>query len=392
MSPTDSPTVMHLIDTGGPGGAETVFSQLASQLGQRGTHSLPIIPYEGWLSAQLRTLELQPQLLRAKGSLNIKYLLALVAAARQNRVRLIHTHLLGSAVYGALVGLLTHTPVISIIHGPTDLRSIGKLASLKRWLLLHGCSALVAVSTSTREALMGFGVPSESILLIRNGVDTDKYSPPPVGEPRSGGLRTELGLQPDELLIGAVGNIRAPKSYEVLLKAAALVAAQVPRCRFAIVGQGNETALQPLLKLRDSLGLEQRCHFLGFRQSGPALYRNFDVFVSSSRSEGLSLAFLEAMASGLPVVATRSGGPQEVIEPEVSGVLVPVEDPAALAEGLRRTLMAADFRAKLGVAARERVVASFSLESVLKEYGRLYAQLLPKTLKGPSGRNSSREA
>ncbi|HEY0340554.1 MAG TPA: glycosyltransferase family 4 protein [Steroidobacteraceae bacterium] len=379
MSPVDVPTVMHLIDTGGPGGAETVFSQLASQLGRRGTRSLPIIPYEGWLSGQLRTLELQPQLLRAKGSLNIKYLRALVAAARANRVRLIHTHLLGSAVYGALVGLLTRTPVIAVIHGPTDLRSIGKLAAIKRWLLLHGCSALVAVSTSTREALMGFGVPAESILLIRNGVDTDEYSPPPAGEPRSGDLRAELALQPGELLVGAVGNIRAPKSYDVLLRAAALVAVQVPRCRFAIVGQGDESALQPLLALRNSLGLEQRCHFLGFRQSGPALYRNFDVFVSSSRSEGLSLAFLEAMASGLPVVATRSGGPQEVIEPEVSGVLVPIEDPAALAEGLRRTLVDVDFRSRLGIAGRERVVASFSLESVLREYARLYEKLLPKT-------------
>jgi glycosyltransferase involved in cell wall biosynthesis len=372
------PTVMHLIDTGGPGGAETVFSQLASQLGQRGTRSLTIIPGEGWLAGQLRTLQLQPLLLRAKGSLNIRYLWSLVAAARHNRVGLIHTHLLGSAVYGALVGLLTGTAVISVIHGPTDLRSIGKLASFKRWLLLHGCSALVAVSTSTREALMGFGVPPESILLIRNGVDTDKYSPPPAGEPRAGELRAELGLQPDQLLIGAVGNIRAPKSYDVLLKAAALVAAQVPRCRFAIVGQGDETAMQPLLQLRDSLGLEDRCHFLGFRQSSPALYRNFDVFVSSSRSEGLSLAFLEAMACGLPVVATRSGGPQEVIEPEISGVLVPIEDPTALAEGLRRTLVDAGFRSRLGVAARKRVVASFSLESVLKEYTSLYEKLLPQ--------------
>jgi glycosyltransferase involved in cell wall biosynthesis len=385
MSPTTSesrgqaqgPTVMHLIDTGGPGGAETVFSQLASQLGQRGTQSLAIIPGEGWLSGQLRTLHLQPLLLRAKGSLNIRYLWSLVAAARHNRVRLIHTHLLGSAVYGALVGLLTGTAVISVIHGPTDLRSVGKLASFKRWLLLHGCSALVAVSTSTREALMGFGVPPESILLIRNGVDTDKYSPAPAGEPRTE-LRAELGLQPDELLIGAVGNIRAPKSYDVLLKAAALVAAQVPRCRFAIVGQGDATAMQPLLQLRDSLGLQDRCHFLGFRQSSPVLYRNFDVFVSSSRSEGLSLAFLEAMACELPVVATRSGGPQEVIEPEDSGVLVPIEDPAALAEGLRRTLADTDFRRKLGVAARKRVVASFSLESVLKEYASLYERLLPR--------------
>jgi glycosyltransferase involved in cell wall biosynthesis len=362
---------MHLIDTGGPGGAETVFSQLAWRLGQRGTRSLTIVPREGWLSGQLRTLQLQPLLLDAKGSLNIKFLRALIATARGNGVRLIHTHLLGSAIYGALVGLLTGTPVISVVHGPTDLRSVGKLPAFKRWLLKHGCSALIAVSTSTRDALVAFGIHPESIRLIRNGVDTDKYSPG-----RASALRTELGLQPDELLIGAVGNIRAPKSYDVLLRAAALVVARFPRCRFAIVGEGDENAMRPLLQLRDSLGLEAHCHFLGFRQSSPDLYRNFDVFVSSSRSEGLSLAFLEAMASGLPVVATRSGGPQEVIEPDISGVLVPIEDPLTLADDLVRTLTDAELRSRMGTAGRARVVDSFSLEAVLREYAGLYDKFL----------------
>ena len=365
-------TVMHLIDTGGPGGAETVFAQLAQRLGQHATRTLTIVPREGWLSEHLRSLQIEPQILAARGSLNVGYLWKLIRTARRHRVQLIHTHLLGSAVYGALVGLVTRTAVIAVLHGPTDLRSLGRLASLKRWLLTHACSAVVAVSSSTREALVAFGLRPEAITLICNGVDTDRYSP---GHAQD--LRVELGLQPGELLIGAVGNIRAPKSYDVLLKAAALVVNRVPRCRFAIIGEGDQTAMQPLLQLCASSGLEEHCHFLGFRKSTPELYRNFDVFVSSSRSEGLSLAFLEAMASGLPVVATRSGGPQEVVEPDVSGVLVPVEDPAALANGLQRTLEDSQLRARLGVAARERVVASFSLESVLQQYRGLYEKLLP---------------
>ncbi|MDB6091115.1 MAG: hypothetical protein JWN85_3899, partial [Gammaproteobacteria bacterium] len=193
---------------------------------------------------------------------------------------------------------------------------------------------------------------------------------------RAADLRAELGLRTGELLIGAVGNIRTPKAYDVLLKAAAAVLGRLPECHFAIIGQGDEAALQPLLQARATLGIDARCHFLGFRKSTPDLYRNFDVFVSSSRSEGLSLAFLEAMATGLPVVATRSGGPQEVIEPDVSGVLVPIEDPAALADGLQRTLQDASFRARLGAAARQRVVDSFSLESVLRQYATLYDKLL----------------
>ena len=106
------------------------------------------------------------------------------------------------------------------------------------------------------------------------------------------------------------------------------------------------------------------------------LYRSLDVFVSSSRSEGLSLAFLEALATGLPVVATRSGGPQEVIEPDVAGVLVPIEDPAALAQGLLRVVGDRELRDRLGAAARQRVFEAFSLEAVLQQYARLYDKLL----------------
>ena len=366
------PTVMHLIDTGGPGGAETVFAQLASRLGE-GTHTLTVVPREDWLSSQLRSLQIQPVILAARGSLNISYLWSLIGLARRHRVRLIHTHLLGSAIYGALVGMLTRTAVIAVIHGPTDLRKLGRLAGVKRWLVRHACSAVVAVSTSTREALLAFGLPPDSITLIQNGVDTDRYTPG-----RDTALRDELGVGPGQLLVGAVGNIRTPKAYDVLLQAAALTIARVPNCHVAIVGQGDEAALQPLQELRDSLGIGARCHFLGFRKSTPELYRNFDVFVTSSRSEGLSLAFLEAMASGLAVVATRSGGPQEVIEPGRSGVLVPIENPQALAEGLVRTLGDAGLRTRLGSAARERVVESFSLASVLKQYATLYAKFLPK--------------
>src|ERR1700733_11721411 len=114
------PTVMHLIDTGGPGGAETMFTQLAHRLGQNATRTLAIVPREGWLSGHLRSLGIEPIILAARGSLNLNYLWKLIVTVRRHKIRLIHTHLLGSAVYGALVGLVTRTPVIAVLHGPTD--------------------------------------------------------------------------------------------------------------------------------------------------------------------------------------------------------------------------------------------------------------------------------
>ncbi len=377
MRGTQVPTVLHLIDTGGPGGAETVFSQLVRHLGDGDTRSVAVIPREGWLSGQLRTLGVEPVIIDARGSLNIAYLRELVRLARQNDVQLIHTHLLGSAVYGALLGLLTRRPVIAVMHGPHDFRTAGRFPGLKRWLLGHACRKVVAVSASTREAMIDFGIQPGHITLVPNGVDTRVFSVAgPAGEGRA--LRDELKLGANDVLIGAVGNIRAPKAYDVLLNAAALLLKRVPNACFAVVGEGNEKAFEPLLALRKSLGLESRFHFLGFRKTTPELLRNFDVFVSSSRSEGLPLSFLEAMATGRTMVATRSGGAEEVIEPDRSGWLVPIENPQALADALERAAREPELRARLGKAARERVEKDFSLQATVQRYASLYAELLPK--------------
>lgn len=365
-------TVMHLIDTGGPGGAETVFSQLASRTGNENLRSLTVVPREHWLSAHLRTLELEPVILRASGSLNIGYLRSLVDLVRKNNVKAIHTHLLGSAIYGSMAGMITRTPVISVFHGPTDLQNPGRFVAAKRSLIRSGCSAIVAVSSSTREALLQFGIPAGSITLIQNGVDTETYSPG-----KSNDLRQEFGLAADDVLIGAVGNIRAPKAYDILLRAAARVLKQVPPAFFAVIGEGDENQMKPLLDLCGSLGIESRVKFLGFRKSTAALFHNFDVFVSSSSTEGLSLSFLEAMASGCAIVATRSGGAQEALGDGLSGLLVPINDSAALADTLAGVAQDRELRVRLGEAARARAVQTFSLQSMIGRYQALYDHLIP---------------
>jgi glycosyltransferase involved in cell wall biosynthesis len=365
-------TVMHLIDTGGPGGAETLFAQLAKHIHGGSLQPLPVVPREGWLSGYLRSLGLQPLIVPARGSVNTAYIAALVKLVRGHRAKLIHTHLLGSAVYGAVVGLITRTPVIAVLHGPTDFKSPGRFAFAKRWLLARGCSALVAVSSSTHEALVNFGLRPETITLIQNGVDTDLYSPGSAED-----LRLELGLGPDDLLVAAVGNIRTPKAYEILIRCGADVLKRVPRAFFVVIGEGSESATSSLQQLIASLGLGARFKLLGFRKNTADLYRNFDVFVSSSRTEGLSLSFLEAMASGRAIVATRSGGAEEAIEPGKSGLLAPIDDPPALAAALLQVLEDRDLRARLGSAARERVTDKFSLASTVQKYEALYRRLLP---------------
>jgi glycosyltransferase involved in cell wall biosynthesis len=366
-----SPACMHVIDTGGPGGAETVFSQLASRLNTVRHRSITVVPREGWLSGQLRALGIEFRVLSRGGWPDFRYLSALVRLARSENVRMVHSHLLGSCVYAGMLGLGLSLPVLGVFHGPTDFRSPGHFAAAKRWLIRRGVRRFIAVSRGTLDALAAFGVARSRIEVIPNGVDTAAFAPV-----RAGALRAELGLHDAELLIGSVGNIRAPKGYDVLLNTAALVLQQLSNAHFAIVGEGSERDLRPLHELRDALGIGSRVHFLGFRKTTAALYCDFDLFVSSSRSEGLPLSFLEAMACGRCVVATDSGGAKEVIESQRTGLRTPIENPPALAAAIIALARDADLRHRLGTAGREHVLRRFSLNSTVERYQQIYEELL----------------
>ncbi len=364
---------LHLIDTGGPGGAETMFQQLAIKLDGRPLRSVAVVPREDWLSAKLRARGLEPHIVEVKGSLNFGLLRRLSKLAKDNDVRVIHAHLLGSSVYAALLGLMLRLPVIAVFHGPHDLRAPGRFASVKRWLLKNACSKLVAVSGSTRESLIEFGVNKNQIVIVPNGIEIGSFT-----GARHTTLRRELGIPDQDVLIGAVGNIRAPKAYDVLVKSAAIVLSHQPGAHFAVVGEGSEDAMRPLLALRDSLGINRRFHFLGFRKTDAELFGNFDIFVSSSRSEGLPLSFLEAWASNLPIVATRSGGAQEVIVDGETGLLVPIEDPPALAAALERLIVDSDLKERLRTAGREKVVRDYNLDRAVDRYAEFHRGLLTR--------------
>ena len=116
--------------------------------------SLAIIPSDKWLASELRRVGVEPLIMPAHGTMELRYLGKLRALIREHCVKLIQTHLLGSGVYGSLAGLTTGVPVVAVFHGPTDLRNRGRFASLKRRLLLRTAAAIVAVSDSTRQELV----------------------------------------------------------------------------------------------------------------------------------------------------------------------------------------------------------------------------------------------
>jgi glycosyltransferase involved in cell wall biosynthesis len=218
-----------------------------------------------------------------------------------------------------------------------------------------------------------------ALTVVHNGV------PVPVREARNqrerSVLRSALGLPREGSLLVAVGNLYAVKDHATLLRALA----RLDDAHLAIAGRGEEE--EPLRALARDLDLADRLHLLGLRDDVDRLLAAADVFVQPSRSEGLPLALLEAMAAGLPVVATRVGGLPEAVVPGECGELVPAADPEALAVVLRSLLADPKRAAELGGAARRRVCNRFSVDAMVDAYRALYAQARPPVLRHVAGRD-----
>ena len=365
------PRVLHLIDTGGPGGAETVFLSLAADAGQRGHNAGVVVPYDGWLAGRLREHGVTPLFLPAKQGMSLALARGLLSLSWTTRASLIHSHLLGASVYAALAGALLGLPVIAVFHGAPDLGSGGSLPGIKRWLLTRPHVRIIAVSEAVRKSLQEWGIPFDQVHLIRNGVDTHAYVP---GAARS--LQRELGLPDGTRIVGAVGNLRVAKAYDVLVAAARYVLDAEPDVHFAIAGSGKDSDVAMLRSQVASLGLEDRFHLLGYRPSSAGLYQSLAVFASSARSEGLPLSFLEAMACGVAIAATANEGSGPLLTETSAGLLSPVGDPAALAASIIRLLRDADLSQRLADKGRRAACESFSLDKTLCEYRALYQELV----------------
>lgn len=360
-------TVLHVIDTTGPGGAETVFVELASRLGAD-CRSIALIRGPGWVATTLQSLGIPIFELDCKGSFNIRYLRELMALIRREKVDVIQSHLLGSNVYCALAGLLTGRRVVATFHGGVDIHSSERFLAAKFGLIRLGARHVVSVSNAlTQELVQRTGIPAAKIRVIYNGIDTQGFA-----RAKSTRLRDELGLDADTLLLGALGNIRPAKDYPTLIDAFAQIAAEFPTTHLVIAGEGSGKLMQSLLDQRSRAGLEQRIHFAGFVTDPAEYLSNLDLFVLSSSSEGFSIATIQAMAARLPVIATRSGGPEEILRDDVSGLLVERSSAKALAAGLARLLSDAALRERLGASAIEAVRARFDIVPMVAAYRALY--------------------
>lgn len=289
---------------------------------------------------------------------------ALARLFRRERPDVVHTHAWGTLLEGLLAARLARVPIV--IHGE---HGTLQLRAHQRWLQRLGWSSadrVLAVSSRLAERMAReTQFPLDKIQTIRNGVDLSRF-----GVASRDEARRTLGLAPDTLVIGTAGRLVPVKDHRNLLEAIARLRTRGLNVHLLLAGEGPLRS--DLEQTVAALGLQTDVRFLGHCPQIERVFAALDIFALSSSSEGLSNTILEAMASGLPVVATNVGGADELVDEGRTGLLVPARSPDALAAALARLATDAPLRLAMGAAARRRSEADFDLPAVVRRYEALY--------------------
>jgi glycosyltransferase involved in cell wall biosynthesis len=270
-------------------------------------------------------------------------------------------------------------PAVAIAHGWTAATFKVRLnEALDRWVLRR-MACTVCVSEAMAVKVRRAGVPVERVDVICNAIDPEPFERP---DPAYRGKLLSLFAQPPAFLVGAAGRLSPEKGFDLFIEAAARVARQKPDVGFVLFGAGP--LREALTRRIAERGLEHRFILGGFCSEVHRFLPHFDVVVLSSHSEGLPVVVLEALAAGVPVVATAVGGTPEVIDEGVQGYLVAPGDPNALADRILRLLQADSLRHEMGGQGRLRVRERFSFAEMAARYQRLFDRLTGQSLAHPA--------
>jgi glycosyltransferase involved in cell wall biosynthesis len=356
-----------VVDSLEVGGAERQVVDLALALRRKGYEVVVACSIAGDLSAALEETDIpvRPLLRRlVKRRLSPAYgwrLRRLLLGSE--RFDLVHAHIYASAVAAAIATLGTGIPLVITEHTEASWQT-WRARWVSRWVYRRA-ERIIAVSTPIRRRLIERdGVHPDLITIVPNAV----VSAP---EARSEEPPTSLQEHP---LVGVVARLQPEKGVANFLKAAARVAQQFPEAHFVIAGDGP--LRQELVALAEALGLENRVHFLGFRSDASALMGSLDVLVVPSLTEGSPLVTLEAMAAGVPVVASAVGGIPDQVRHDKEGLLVPPGDTGAMGDAIVALLRDPARARSLGEAGRRRATSEFSHAVMVRRIEDVYRDIL----------------
>lgn len=326
-----------------------------------------------------------------RGKFDPRVLRALRDIVVRHNINLIHSHDYKSDLFAYLVGrwMCPHSVrLLSTAHAWVLLGLKGELYRRLDLMIMRRLDGLIAVSHATKAEMVAGGVPADHITVIHNAIDTFAWAP----DRGTDSFRTELKLDDAFPVIGYVGRINQEKDLDSWLRAAAMVAKKHPAAKFILVGDGRGDNTQSQLEqLAKSLGIERNVVFPGYRSSLQSVYSAFDIFMLSSRREGLPNCILEAMAMGLPVVTTDVAGAKELVKDGETGYVLPQGDVEGLGAALLKLADDSALRTRFRQAGRARIEHEFSFSNRLRRIEDLYEGMLAASSSRAGGRDHAND-
>lgn len=304
-------------------------------------------------------------------------LLRLFILIRRYRPTIVQTWMYHADLLGGLAARLAgNFPVIWGVR-TTEIRAGAPLATrVVRWLCARLSSwvpnVIVCAAEASRYSHIKVGYDEKKLIVVPNGYDFGWLKA--TFEDRKL-FREQSGICDDDVVLGSMGRFHEDKNQECFVRAAGLLALQYPKLRFLMVGRGLDWCNEQLVDWIDSTGYRERFILLGERQDVPQCLAGMDIFCLHSRTEGFPNVLAEAMAMGLPCVATNVGDAAMLVAD--AGMIVPKEDAVALSEGVSKVLrMPAAKRSSMGARARKRITTEFSIQSARERFQAVYASVL----------------
>lgn len=303
--------------------------------------------------------------------LDLRHLLTTVRLIRALDIHVVHTHGKGPGLYGRLAAWWAGVPAIHTFHG-IHYGAYSRVGQRLYFTLERALSRLthtiinVSASQETEGLRLHLFRPSQSVVVV-NGIDVEELDRLIATAPVR---RESLGLAADDVVLGCVTRFDPVKRVELLLRALSQLIPQIPRLVLLLVGGGGEEGR--IRRLARGMELGDRVIFTGFLENPVRIYPILDLYVSTSLKEGLPLSLIEAMAARLPVVATDVPGHRDVVAHGETGLLLPPEDPAALADAVAMLLADPEQRRRMGEAGRWRVLKDFAIQPMIEGTAAIY--------------------
>ncbi len=369
------PKVAHFIDSHDPGGAETLVVEICRKIEDRGYK--PEVYHFGnpWLEGQCRKHGIPTSMApghrwyKSAGTLPL-FIPVFARFLKERRVDILHSHLFGPVTGACFAAYLAGIPHIGTLH---DIYTIEEKKRRIWYIQLSSLlgTRLVTVSHQMKTYLTNLGrFNDRAFQTIVNGLDLDKFNLSCSRE-----QHPELGLDPEDIVLICVGRLEKIKGHDILLKAFGLLK---PRKHVKMLIVGDGPCRQEIDQQIIENGLLQNVRMLGQRNDIPELLNLSDCFVLSSRSEGLSCSIIEAMAAGLPVIATDVGGNSELVVNGENGYLVPPDHARILSLRLQSVIDDTIRRIKFGEKSLQFARIRYSLDTMIGKYADNYDSMMEK--------------